>query len=361
MDQNELACFSFSYLNGVGPCTFKKLVDRFGSPYKAYMASGEKLTHAISVKHTELFALFRKNFEVQKELKKLEQKHIRYIAATSSDYPSSLTNISDPPIGLFCKGNTSLFASSGIRLAVVGTRKPSNYGQRMTKLLVGDLAKIGVVIVSGMALGIDTVAHDTALAANGKTIAVLGCGVDIVYPYSNKKLYERILENNGLIVSEFPPGLTVLPGLFVARNRIVSGLSYGTIVIEGSNHSGSLITASYAAEQGKEIFAVPGQVGMECSEAPNILLKQGAHPVTCTQDVTDALGLRYNQRKKKVEPPSLSPTEKSIYALLESAPSTLDELLTHSLLSVPDLSITVSQMELQGIIEKNQEGRWQIV
>jgi DNA processing protein len=198
-----------------------------------------------------------------------------------------LRQIFDPPLLLFALGRTELMASHSI--AVVGTRRPTPYGVAATERLSADLAKAGLTIVSGMARGIDTAAHKAALAEDGATVAVLGCGVDVLYPADNRKLYEEI-SRRGLLVSEFPMGAPAFPQNFPIRNRIVSGLSFGVIVVEGAQHSGSAITAKLAMDQGRDIFAVPGNVTSKMSWGPNLLIKDGcAKLVQEWTDVTNEL------------------------------------------------------------------------
>lgn len=205
-----------------------------------------------------------------------------------AQYPPLLKEIPDPPALLWVRGaDPAIFASRCI--AVVGTRRMTEYGASMTRTLVTDLVRLGYVIVSGMAAGIDTVAHRTAIAAGGKTVAVLGCGIDIIAPAVNASLYRAIAGGGGCIVTEIAPGIRTPVTKFVTRNRIISGLSLGVVVVEGSGYSGSLITAKYAAEQGREVFAVPGPVTSPTSRAPAILLKNGAKLVESAGDIIEEL------------------------------------------------------------------------
>ena len=208
------------------------------------------------------------------------------VPVTDPVYPEKLRGILDPPTLLFCRGDLSLLAS--ITVAVVGTRKPTPYGMAVAEKLSGDLANLGVGIISGMARGIDTAAHQGALRAGGKTIAVFGCGVDMVYPTENRKLYDEIAAK-GLLVSEFPMGAPAFPQNFPIRNRIVSGMSSGVLVVEGAQYSGSAITARLAMDQGREVFAVPGNITSKLSWAPNLLIRQGAKLVMDAQDIVSEL------------------------------------------------------------------------
>ena len=208
------------------------------------------------------------------------------VPVTDPVYPEKLRGILDPPTLLFCRGDLSLLAS--ITVAVVGTRKPTPYGMAVAEKLSSDLANLGVGIISGMARGIDTAAHQGALRASGKTIAVFGCGVDMVYPTENRKLYDEIAAK-GLLVSEFPMGAPAFPQNFPIRNRIVSGMSSGVLVVEGAQYSGSAITARLAMDQGREVFAVPGNITSKLSWAPNLLIRQGAKLVMDAQDIVREL------------------------------------------------------------------------
>ena len=205
-------------------------------------------------------------------------------------YPRLLKEISDPPALLYVRGHgTKINLEKTI--AVVGTRHVTEYGREITKKLVTDLVRRGYTIVSGLAYGVDTVAHQAAITAGGKTIAVLGCGIDIIAPASNAKLYWDIVECHGAVVSEIPPGVRTDKKRFVTRNRIISGLSQGVVVIEGGDKSGTLITARYAADQGREVFAVPGPITNPYSRAPSILLKNGAKLVESADDIIEELPL----------------------------------------------------------------------
>lgn len=203
-------------------------------------------------------------------------------------YPRLLKEIPDPPQVLYVRGNFEKI-SFNKTIAVVGTRQVTPYGREVTRKLVTDLVKKGFTIVSGMALGVDTVAHWAAIAAGGKTIAVLGCGIDIIAPASNARLYWAIVNGGGVVVSEIPPGVRTDKKQFVTRNRIISGLSLGVVVVEGDKHSGALITAKYAAEQGREVFAVPGPITSIYSRAPAILLQNGAKLVQSADDILEEL------------------------------------------------------------------------
>ncbi|MEK7633288.1 MAG: DNA-processing protein DprA, partial [Patescibacteria group bacterium] len=244
--------------------------------------------------------------------------------------------------------------------AIVGTRKPTNYGIQVARKFAYELAEAGFVIVSGMAMGIDTVAHQAALDVGGKTVAVLGCGVNIIYPAINYKLYENIIKTGGAVVSEFPPDQTVLKGLFISRNRIISGLSRGVLIAEGGEYSGALITAKYAGIQGKDVFAVPSPINSEMSSAPNLLIKQGAKMVTNVSDIYEEFDIKITPKKKEEIRGKLMETEKLIFDILQKNPQTVDDLAIELGKTVSEILNTISVMEIGGIIEKNQEKKYQI-
>ncbi|KXG43666.1 DNA-processing protein DprA [Tepidibacillus decaturensis] len=231
-------------------------------------------------------------------------------------YPEMLKEIAQPSWVLFTRGDLGLFQTPSI--SIVGTRNPTPYGRMVAEQLAKDLSEYGWVITSGMARGIDRFAHEGALKSDGKTIAVLGNGIDVIYPKENKKIYEAIIEK-GLIVSEYPPGTQPHPGFFPQRNRIISGLTYGTIVVEASLRSGSLITAQYALEQSREVFAVPGPITSKQSFGTNALIKQGAK---CIQEVNDILEefpyLKFSSRKDSKLEVQLSESEEKIYSMIHA-------------------------------------------
>ncbi|MBI2612082.1 DNA-protecting protein DprA [Candidatus Gottesmanbacteria bacterium] len=219
----------------------------------------------------------------------MQNAKILFIPIVDKQYPKLLAEIADPPAGLFVRGDASLLYDNVHCFGVVGTRKMTRYGKEVTEKLTRDLVKAGFVIVSGLAVGIDTVAHEAAILAGGKTVAILGAGIDIVYPHQNKDLYWKIIKNYGCVISEFPPGKKTTKTQFASRNRIISGLSEGVVVTEGAENSGSLITAECALEQGREVFAVAGPMMSEYSRGPAKLIKDGAKMVTGVEDILEEL------------------------------------------------------------------------
>lgn len=352
----------FSYCYGIGPMRYKKLLEVFGDLKTAYFANQQQLIPVVGYKIAVDFCQFRANFNPKEKLLELEKKEIALISQIDPRYPPQLLELTDAPICLYVKGRIDLYDWKNMMLlAVVGTRQPTAYGSQLAKKFGYELAQANVAVISGMALGVDALAHEGALQAKGKTIAVLGCGVDMVYPPSNRWLYEKILKNDGLIISEFPPGHLVMKGLFVARNRIISGISAGVLVIEGTKDSGALITARYAAEQGREVYAVPGPISSSLSAAPNSLLKQGAALVSETQDLLNNFGAKaIKLNKKSYLNQNLTNTETLIIKLLEKEALLIDEIIIRTQLDALIISQQLSNLEIKGLVEKAKDGKYQI-
>ncbi len=367
---------AFSYFLGIGPVRFTSLLKKFGNAKKAYQASKEELVEVIGNNLAQKFILFREKFDSEEKMKDLRKKEIVVVPLYSDLYPVTLKNIADPPICLYLRGNVNILsnyspllfeekqhdfsATSPLFFAIVGTRKPTTYGEQIAKKFSQELASAGFIIVSGMAMGIDAIAHWGCLEVGGKTVAVLGCGVDVIYPAINRVLYEKIVNGGGVVVSEFPPGHKVAKGLFIARNRIISGLSAGVLVVEGLKDSGALITARYAAEQGKEVFAPPAPLTSQMSQAPNLLLKQGAKLVTSVADIYEELGVKVLPKKKEEMKIQLSDKEKIIFEVLAKEPMIVDQLALTVKKPISEVLNTISLLEIKGVVEKNQEGKYQI-
>jgi DNA processing protein len=361
MDETLLYYLSFSHCYGIGPMRLKSLINHFGTVKKAYRAPIEEIKSIIGSHYGEEFGKFRHQFNPVTKLEELKKKEICVLHLESKHYPSSLKNIPDAPICLYVKGNLDNFDfTSSYLFAVVGTRKPTSYGELLTKKFTKELVQAGFNIVSGLALGVDAIAHQTTLDCGGKTIAVLGCGVDIIYPAANRNLYFKIIEKDGLIMSEFPPGHTVVKGLFVARNRIISGLSMGVLVTEGAKDSGALITVKYAANQGKDVFAPPAPITSEMSEAPNLLLKQGAKLVTSVEDILEEFNLKLIPKKQKEIQLQLNAEEKLIFESLLDEPRLANDLAVEANTTIDKILNTLSLLEIKGVIEKNSEGKYQL-
>ncbi len=353
---------AFSECLGIGPVTFKKLLEHYGDSKTAYEAPLKELEALIGPRTARTFDEFRRENDPNRTIDELLKKDIQFLTLDNPLYPKLLAQITDPPICLYIKGDKTIFSTFEDRFfAIVGTRNVTSYGTYVAAQFATGLSSAGFCIVSGMALGVDTVAHQSTLKADGKTVAVLGCGVDIIYPPSNRALYQEIIESGGAVISEFPPGKTVLPGFFVSRNRIVSGMSRGILVVEGSSRSGTLITARYAAEQGRDVFAPPSPITSAFSQAPNILIKQGAKMVTSVDDIIEEYHMT-KPGKSTVESDfsNLSGTLRTIAESLVSEPSSADELREKLQLPISEILQTVSLLEINGLVAKNDESRYYI-
>jgi len=281
--EEELCWLALRLVPGLGTRRSAQLLERFGGPQAIFRADPNELeTCGISGSVARSIASGCSFDEASTQQELMRKAGAQLITVNDTRYSDRLREIFDPPPVLFARGNVDLLSS--VCLAVVGTRHPTTYGVAATERLSGDLARAGLTIVSGMARGIDTAAHRSCLAAGGYTIAVLGCGVDVVYPSENRRLAAEIAAN-GLILSEFPMESTAFPQNFPIRNRIISGLSTGLLVVEGAQYSGSGITAKLALDQGRELFAVPGNITSKMSWGPNLLIKQGARLIQDWNDV----------------------------------------------------------------------------
>ncbi|MFN0104190.1 MAG: DNA-processing protein DprA [Bryobacteraceae bacterium] len=292
--EDELHWLALRLVPGLGTRRVVKLMERFQSPQLLFRASVSELEAAGVPPGVARSVVSGCTFDDAVE----QQNQIRArgaVLVTYHDplYPEALRDILDPPLTLFARGDLALLNYPGI--AVVGTRKPTPYGMAVAEKLGGDLAAAGLNVISGMARGIDSASHRAALAVGGKTTAVFGCGVDVIYPSENRRLHEQIC-TKGLAISEFPMGAPAYPQNFPIRNRIVSGMSAGVLVVEGAQYSGSAITARLAMDQGREVYAVPGNITSQASWGPNLLIRQGAKLVSTAQDIVNELSPEIRRR-----------------------------------------------------------------
>ncbi len=347
---------------GMGPVSCNKLVAHFGSPKKVLSASSSDLAEVISLRQESLTALYgrgRQHLEdlVKKEIELAAEKNISIIPCDDPLYPGLLRNIHDPPVVLYVMGDPELLSCRGV--GIVGSRAATHYGKSVATQMANSLSRQGFTIISGMALGIDTAAHNGALAAEGETIAVLGCGLDIVYPPSNHNLYKRIA-SAGAVVSEYPLGTKPDSFRFPARNRIISGLSLGIVVVEAANRSGSLITASHALEQGREVFAVPGRIDSVKSAGTQTLLQQGAKLVHSISDIIEEFPaavfqpLNNDSDQKEDEQvllKKMSHAEAELFGFIEVYPRTFDEIVKESSFTAQQTNEVLLLLELKGMVE----------
>ncbi|MGH7923853.1 MAG: DNA-processing protein DprA [Candidatus Binatus sp.] len=293
---------------GVGPRTCKLLIDKFGAPEKIFKLNADEIAAAGVPRNTaRSIAEFRDFEPLEKELCELPNIGARLVKWTDADYPPNLRQIADPPPFLFVRGTAQLSDSTCI--AIVGARAASDIGRRMAQRLGLELAAKGFTVVSGLARGIDGEAHQGALDAHGKTIAVLGCGVDVIYPAEHRKLAEQIIEGGGALISELPIGMQPLAENFPTRNRILSGLCLGVVIVEAAEKSGSLITARMALEQDRQVFAVPGSPLSGKTRGSNRLLKDGAKLVECVEDVIEELAPQMAGRPTATRSVTVKPIE----------------------------------------------------
>jgi len=344
-----------AHLYYIGGDNIDNLLKFFGCAENLYR-NDVRQANILSENMVEKINNAKKNINPEKCAELMEQKSIRFIQKDQEEYPELLAEIPSAPFGLFVRGELPDFNKKWI--SIIGSRKHSQYGKDIARSLSGELAKEGAVIVSGMAEGLDTQAHMGALDSKGKTVAVLGSGIDVCYPKSNEKLYRDIVEE-GAVVSEYPPGTLPNKWQFPARNRIISGLSHGVIVVEAGIHSGTSITVDYALEQGREVLAVPGNITSHFSAGTNLMIKEGAHAVTCAADVMDALGIikddrdySFNEEIHKIEDIPLAPNEKTVYALLGKEPLDLDYIIMESGLDYRNAAVALTNLEIGGKIKK---------
>ena len=340
-----------------------RLLRRFGSPDEIFRAPLSAL-EACDLPAAVAQAVAKKEAfkRAEKELAAVRRLGCQLLNWTEPEYPRTLLEIYDPPVLLYVRGDVQVL--NCVSLSIVGTRRPTVYGTQMAERLGRDLAARGIVIISGMARGIDAVSHQGACSApGGRAIGILGTGIEGIYPKENKKLYEKVLER-GALVTEFPVGSHPAPENFPVRNRIVAGMPLGVVIVEGAQYSGSLITARLAMEFGREVFGVPGNVTQPVSFAPNQLIKQGAKLVTCAEDVIEELPTPVRAALVQALQPdadqrnlllaaSLSEAEKKIYELLSAEETKhVDEIMDRSGLNSSEVLATLFEMEMKGIVRQ---------
>lgn len=374
----------FSMFMGIGPKKFEQLLSYFGSAKDAWHASLIDLkASGIGNKISDDFVVFRKNFSIESYEALLHSKGVSYIIVDEEAYPKRLAEITKPPFILYVKGNANVVSFSSEHsesrssyeiatefsaapptggsartihptIAIVGTRKITAYGRQVTELFTQELVDAGCIIVSGLALGVDAVAHKATLDAGGKTIAVLGCGVDCCYPSTNSRLYHEIIEKGGAIISEYGLGVPPNQGSFPSRNRIIAGLSQGVLVTEGAVDSGSLITAKDAFENNLPVFAVPGPITSTLSKGPYELIQKGGKLVTSGKEILDELGIGAKvQKRKGAEVKGDTPEEQKIIDLLAEQDMHFDEIVKKTEIKSSEIGGILSLMELKGMVRSS--------
>ncbi|QQS60572.1 DNA-protecting protein DprA [Candidatus Falkowbacteria bacterium] len=334
----------------LSPSRLKRLRGFFNSWEKIWNASETNLLKSgmQAIEVTELIN-FRKTFEIEKYLDQLESLRIEFITTDELLYPKLLLHIHNPPLVLYYRGNLEIFDQPSI--AVVGPRQASFYGKQVVKKIISELTQAGFLIISGLALGIDTEAHQVTLDNNGKTAAVLGTGLDTIYPSINKSLAEEIIKD-GCLLSEFPPDTPPLKNNFPRRNRIIAGLAQATLVIEASEKSGALITARFALAENREVMAVPGSIFSPSSQGTNNLIKLGAWPITETQDIFSILGMNVTlDQTPTATKLQASEKEEEILKFLEFEPRHINELVELTQLDMSTINSRLTIMEINGLVK----------
>lgn len=347
-------------VDGLGPIRLRRLLDFFEDPLLAWQASDSELK-SLGIHQNVLENLKQKRRELnpQQFLEQVISKGLKILTIYDDNYPESLKQIYDPPVVLYYKGQ--ILASDKKAIGVVGTRKVTGYGALVTKKLTEGLVNSGFTIVSGLARGVDTIAHQTALNSGGRTLAILAGGINSIFPPQNTDLASKIIDGNGAYLAEFPPDYPHLAGNFPSRNRIIAGLSKAVLVTEAAIDSGSLITARCALDQGKDVFAVPGPITSELSLGPFSLIKEGASLVSTAEDILEALGVDLRSTPlKKVEELNLSKTENEILTSLKNETKHIDEIVRDLKISASEISGALIKMEILGVIKNLGGGNYSV-
>jgi len=352
MDERTLEWIRISLIESIGEKRLRLLMLNLKDPFLIYEKDTDELTKIIP-KYEKQFRLIKKTkIDLTDYSNKLSDYDISVVTILDQDYPNALREIADPPPILYLKG--SLHNDDKLAISIVGSRKASYYGKQMAEKFTRSLAQMGFTIVSGMARGIDTVAHQTAVKEGARTIAFLGSGIDVIYPKENRHLLQNIIKN-GAVVSEFPLGTKPLATNFPQRNRLISGLSIGTVVIEATLKSGTFTTVKWALEQGKEVFAVPGDTRRMTSMGTNKLIQKGAKLVINTDDIISEFP--YLQRTKfEIPPPveeiELTSLEKKVLDKLNQTPILIDNIIEEHGLPPSKISSILLSLEIKGVVEQ---------
>lgn len=363
-----LSWLTLHLVPGLGATGCHRLIEYFGDPATILRASRKELERVPNIRKASIASLVQNTNTSQrlaeKELHRADRFGVSIIPWNDKRYPELLKNIYNPPVVLYVRGDFGIIHTLGI--AIVGSRAATTYGLKIARQLAGDLARAGVSVVSGLALGIDTAAHQGALDVEGKTVAVMGCGLDICYPQRNDKLAEQIAQN-GALVSEYPFGTKPEAFRFPARNRIINGLANGVVVVEAATRSGSLITASLALDEGREVFAVPGRVDSYKSAGTHKLLQQGAKLVYKADDILEELPVATRKtgcvrdvertlEKEKCE----TGEESSILSVMDDYPQHIDDIILKSGLPTQTVTQVLLLLELNGRVESSSGQQYRL-
>jgi DNA processing protein len=342
---------AFSLVKGIGAVRFQAILNFFGDPQIAWGAPGEALREAgLSDKVVENVIELRTSIDLDVIWEQLQAKGITVLIQTDDAYPRRLREIEQPPPVIYQMGE--LTEGDEWAVAVVGTRRLTAYGRQVAEEIAGTLARNGITVVSGLARGVDSISHQAALSAGGRTVAVLGSGVDRIYPPENRRLAEQIIQH-GALISDYAPGTPPEASNFPPRNRLISGLSLAVVVVEAGGTSGALITASFAADQGREVFAVPGNITSPGSKGTNRLIRDGAAPLLNPEQVLEALELTMvaEQRTARVVLPA-DAVEAQLFEALGPEPLHIDEIRTRTEIPIEKVTATLALMELKGMVRQ---------
>ncbi len=359
MSDPRLPWLGFHLTKGIGPSRIERLLDHFGDLSRAWNATPGELERAgLGEVLRANVAAAKRTWDLDRELARVEAAGVTLLTRDDPGYPARLRQIAGAPPVLYVKG--ALIPADDLALGIVGTRRATAYGREVTTRLAGELAAAGLTIVSGLAKGVDACAHDAALRAGGRTIAFLGSGVDVIYPAEHRALAARIANGGqGALVSEYHLGTTPDAPNFPARNRLISGMSLGVLVTEAPLRSGALITTDFAAEQGRDVFAVPGSILSPNSAGPNELLKEGARPVTCAEDILEELNLvRQEAQAETRRALPENDDERAVLRMLGDGPTHVNDLSQSSGLPVAALGSLLMMLELKGMVRQLGVGQY---
>ncbi|MGD0017176.1 MAG: DNA-processing protein DprA [Verrucomicrobiia bacterium] len=359
------AYIALNMVPNVGPVRVRALLEVFGEPQAILAARRDELLRVenIGTEVAQNIVNWRQHVDLDAELARIEKAGVLVVTREDAEYPKHLREIYDPPLALYARG--SLGDGDPHAVAIVGSRRTTLYGQEMARKLAYQLARVGVTVVSGAARGIDTCAHRGVLQAKGRTVAVLGCGVDVAYPPENKELLAQIAAKGGAVVSEFPLGTKPDRQTFPMRNRVISGWSLGVVVVEANARSGALITASFAAEQGRQVFAVPGRADSALSKGSNHLIKDGAKLTEDVEDILSEFEYLFPKTNKTERPAEagnggrgttgglkVSETEQKVLTAIGDEEAVMDEIIRRSGLTTACVSTTLLALEMKRIVKQ---------
>lgn len=334
----------------------RKLMERFGSAEGVWAVENAQLSS--DAKTASKLQELHSREAVERIMERLDKHNIRVLFRHSPDYPELLGYIQDAPNVLYCAGNLAALRHPCV--SIVGTRHPSEYGRDMARLIARGLSEQEITVVSGLAKGIDGSAHEGALAGGGRTVAVLGCGLNVVYPAENRSLYRAIVEQGGLLLTEYPLDAEPLTFHFPARNRIIAGLSRALVFVEGRIRSGGMLTVGLALDGGREVFAVPGRVGFSVTEGPHAIIREGARLVTCAEDILEDMGQALSPPVKLPAKPQWSVEQAAILRQLQRDALLLGQLRELTQLSAETLQNELSMLEIDGVVRREAGSRYAI-